>query len=70
MTDDDDEDIEDGECPSCGSSLSDRQTYAADNQHPGNPPLPTNLLTCPHCRANKCIMCDMGDDVACLSCED
>lgn len=23
----------------------------------------------PHCGADKCCMCDMGDDVRCMSCE-
>ena len=59
MTDDDDE------CPGCGSSFLDRERRAA--QYPDDK-LPTGLSTCPHCGSQKCSMCDMGDDVECISC--
>lgn len=55
------------ECPGCGSSQADREAYA--KRHLGDDTIPTALLNCPHCGAQKCCMCDMGDDVLCLSCE-
>lgn len=53
-----DEDLDD-ECPSCGSSSEDR---AKREDYQG-------LHKCPHCGGKKCSMCDMGDDVECLSCD-
>ena len=51
----------DDECPSCGASEADRA---------GNKPNdPQGLETCPYCNAEKCCMCNMGDDVECLSCD-
>ncbi|TDX11930.1 hypothetical protein EDF88_4528 [Buttiauxella sp. BIGb0552] len=29
---------------------------------------PDELYECPHCGAEKCNMCDMGDNVACNNC--
>lgn len=51
----------DDECPSCGATAKDRR----DNK----PDSPQGLETCPHCSAEKCCMCDMGDDVECPSCD-
>lgn len=48
----------DVECPGCGSLASDR---------PGDD---KQLRACPHCEALKCHLCDMGDDVECISCGD
>ena len=47
-------------CPSCGATEVDRRM--------NKPSEPHGLETCPHCGAKKCCMCDMGDDVECLSC--
>ncbi len=61
-------DLDDDEsCPGCGSSLVDRQGYAKRNAAPGDD-IPMGLLDCPHCGSKKCCMCDMGDDVECISC--
>jgi hypothetical protein len=59
------DDLEDGECPGCGSSLTDR-THRA---HANSDPTSTALKECPHCGTLKCCMCDMGDDVECISCD-
>jgi hypothetical protein len=56
----------DDDCPGCGSSLGDRQRKA--QQFPGED-IPTGLIDCPHCGTKKCCLCDMGDDVQCISCE-
>lgn len=48
-------------CPGCGAT-------ARDRKH-NKPAEPQGLETCPHCDAEKCCMCDMGDDVECPSCE-
>lgn len=29
---------------------------------------PESKTTCPHCGADKCNVCDMGDDVECANC--
>lgn len=50
----------DDECPGCGATDGDRKR----NQ----PTRPQGLSECPHCGAEKCCMCDMGDDVECGSC--
>jgi hypothetical protein len=47
-------------CPGCGATARDR----ARNM----PARPQGLETCPHCDTEKCCMCDMGDDVECISC--
>jgi len=47
------------DCPGCGATVADRQTKPDDN------PV---LRACPHCQSLKCCMCDMGDDVECISC--
>lgn len=54
------------DCNGCGSSLFDRERYARGNPDDG---FLTGLVDCPHCGADKCCMCDMGDDVPCLSCD-
>lgn len=51
----------DDECPSCGATTHDRKH--------NKPNEPQGLDECPHCGAEKCCMCDMGDDVECLSCD-
>jgi len=50
------------ECPSCGATHTDRFR--------NKPTEPLGLSECPHCGAEKCCMCDMGDDVDCPSCDD
>lgn len=30
---------------------------------------PEYIKTCPHCDAEKCNACDMGDDTRCMNCE-
>ena len=52
----------DDECPACGSSHEDRVKFAS-----GADDVPLGLGKCPHCNATKCCMCDMGDDVECMS---
>lgn len=52
------------ECNTCGSSLTDRVRYAK-----GDASIPLGFNNCLHCSALKCCMCDMGDDVRCMSCE-
>lgn len=47
----------DDECTGCASLPSARP---ADDKE---------LRQCPHCGALKCRLCDMGDDVSCISCE-
>lgn len=49
----------DMECPACGASPEVRVVHGYVELH-----------ECPHCGAQKCAFCDMGDDVACSSCED
>ena len=53
--------MEDGECPGCGSTSQDRKANRPDD--------PQGLKACPHCGTLKCCMCDMGDDVECISCD-
>jgi hypothetical protein len=48
-------------CPSCGATEGDRRS--------NKPQAPQGLDECPYCGAEKCCMCDMGDDVECLSCD-
>jgi hypothetical protein len=55
---------EDEECSGCGSSLADREAFGQRNM--GTERKPWN---CRHCDAMKCCMCDMGDDVGCISCD-
>ncbi|MGE4843356.1 MULTISPECIES: hypothetical protein [Buttiauxella] len=31
---------------------------------------PERIETCPHCGADKCDLCDMGDNVECGNCPD
>lgn len=57
---------DDDNCPACGSSLGDRENYRKQNKDDA---IPLGLKNCPHCGSAKCCMCDMGDDVSCLSCE-
>ncbi len=51
----------DEDCKGCGATAGDRKR----NQ----PTQPQGLSSCPHCEANKCCMCDMGDDVGCVRCD-
>ncbi len=51
----------DEECDCCGASASDRMSNKPDE--------PQGLSECPGCNTLKCCMCDMGDDVVCLSCQ-
>lgn len=57
--------MNDEECPGCGSALKDREEKAKRSPDEA---LPTNLTRCPYCGAQKCVMCDMGDDTECISC--
>ena len=52
----------DDECPSCGATDVDRKRNKPDE--------PQGLSECPQCGAEKCCMCDMGDDVECGNCPD
>ena len=64
--------MDDDECQACGSSLSDREKFVAQNKDLGNEggeASATTFADCPHCGSKKCCMCDMGDDVECLSCD-
>lgn len=54
------------ECAGCGSSQKDREDYRGRYNDPA---IPVDLKKCPHCGAQKCCMCDMGDDVECMSCD-
>jgi len=56
------------ECPACGSRMRDREDYIKRTCDPKDG-VTTELAKCPFCGADKCCMCDMGDDVRCLSCE-
>lgn len=58
--------IEDDECGGCGSTLAERQKRR--DKYPDDD-VPTGLTRCPHCDADKCCMCDMGDDTECASCD-
>ena len=51
----------DDECPGCGATYGDRQRNRPDD--------PQGLSECGYCGTEKCCMCDMGDDVECISCE-
>ena len=51
----------DDACGGCGSTLADRRHSNPLEQH--------GLSACPHCGAEKCTVCDMGDNVDCGSCE-
>lgn len=50
------------ECVGCVATANDRKRNKPND--------PQGLETCPHCGADKCCMCDMGDDVECASCDD
>lgn len=50
----------DRECGGCGATAADRNLNRGED--------PQGLSKCPHCDADKCCMCDMGDDVECISC--
>lgn len=52
---------DDDDCPGCGATSADRGRNKRDQ--------PQGLAQCPHCSSYKCCMCDMGDDVECISCE-
>jgi hypothetical protein len=49
------------ECPGCGATADDRKKNRPEDQQ--------GLSECRHCGALKCCMCDMGDDVECISCD-
>ncbi len=51
----------DGDCQGCGATCTDRQYNKPDALQ--------GISECPHCGAEKCCMCDMGDDVECISCD-
>lgn len=53
-------------CPGCGSHLSDRERKVKDSDPEDE--LSTKLLQCEFCGKLKCVMCDLGDDVHCLQC--
>ncbi len=52
----------DAECGGCGATYAERKKNKPDSTHLG-------LSKCPHCGADKCCMCDMGDDVECGNCD-
>lgn len=49
------------ECTGCGASEEDRKVNKPDES--------TELRKCPLCGSSKCSICDMGDDVPCVDCE-
>lgn len=51
----------DAVCQGCGATSAERRQ--------SNPMQPQGLSDCPHCGAEKCSMCDMGDDVECGNCD-
>lgn len=59
-----------GECEGCGSTHRDRMARAGASaiEFPGEDHTPY-LKNCPRCGAIKCSMCDMGDDVNCITCD-
>ncbi len=48
------------DCKGWGASLAERNNHGSD---------PSGLSECPQCGADKCCVCDMGDDVECVSCD-
>ncbi len=50
----------DSVCDGCGSTETDRINAGCED---------TGLKECRYCGASKCEMCDMGDDVDCMTCE-
>jgi hypothetical protein len=59
------------ECGGCGSTLADRKNYRERNagSRAEYDSIPVDTCLCPHCGAQKCCQCDMGDDVQCNGCE-
>lgn len=51
----------DDDCGGCGSTAADRIR--------SNPGEQQGTWICPHCGAEKCLMCCMGDDVECGNCD-
>lgn len=49
-------------CCGCGATADERQRLRPD--------MPQGLSVCPYCDAEKCAVCDMGDDVECGNCPD
>ena len=47
-------------CSGCGSTHAERKETVPEGPH--------GLSSCPHCGSDKCVMCDMGDDVECGCC--
>lgn len=47
-------------CAGCGATAADRSSIM--------PNAPQGLSACPVCEAEKCCICDMGDDVDCANC--
>lgn len=58
------------QCPGCGSSAAARRSAAQKNQteFPDEQHDPY-FKECKRCGSTKCNMCDMGDDVECISCD-
>lgn len=54
------QDIDPTLCDGCGSTADERSIHNPEG---------FGLTICPSCKATKCIMCDMGDDVECASCD-
>jgi len=50
------------ECRTCGGDESEFTQDPDANE-------PFKIITCPMCGGDKCNMCDMGDDVGCINCE-
>lgn len=53
-------------CNACGSSEAERAKYIANNPEDD---LTDEFEECNFCGSLKCVMCGMGSDVSCLSCE-
>lgn len=58
-------DEDEDECSGCGSSYEERKARA--QRYPDDD-IPLGLTECPHCGAEKCCFCNMGDDVECGNC--
>ncbi len=57
------------ECKGCGSTQEDRKRFL-DKSGDAYTEADLEVRLCPHCDGDKCDICDMGDDVGCLACED
>jgi hypothetical protein len=61
--------MRDNECPGCGSTPTNRDRFIEKLPEDERDQVNADFMHCPHCDSVKCCMCDMGDDVSCISCE-